>query len=83
MLFSHPTGNANVRHALQAFNEAELLESFITAITHPGNVFFGRLGRTRIGADFRRRHYAPNCSHSLVNIRFENCVVCSVTKPAS
>ena len=56
---SHPTGNANVRNALRALQEAEMLEAFVTTIAaYPDNLF-GRLASTRIGAEFSRRGYNP------------------------
>lgn len=35
ILLSHPTGNANVRHALLAFEDAGLLQMFSTALAFP------------------------------------------------
>jgi glycosyltransferase involved in cell wall biosynthesis len=57
LLFSHPTGNANVRAALAGLFEAGMLGEFHTTIAaYPGNVW-GRLGRTGWGREFRRRSY--------------------------
>jgi glycosyltransferase involved in cell wall biosynthesis len=42
LLLSHPTGNANVRHALRAFHEAGLLDRFVTTIALPPWLPFGR-----------------------------------------
>jgi glycosyltransferase involved in cell wall biosynthesis len=57
LLFSHPTGNANVRAALIGLFEAEILAEFHTTIaSYPGNVwdFFGK---SRLGREFGRRKY--------------------------
>lgn len=56
--FSHPTGNANVRAALDGLQAAGLLEHYHTAIaTYPGNVFdtLSKLGLR----DFSRRAFSP------------------------
>ena len=57
--FSHPTGNANVRAALDGLEAAGLLGHYYTAIaTYPGNPYdlLSRLGPFR---DFGRRSFAP------------------------
>ena len=57
LLFSHPTGNANVRAALIGLLEAGLLGEFHTTIaTYPGNAwdFFGK---SRLGREFQRRTF--------------------------
>jgi glycosyltransferase involved in cell wall biosynthesis len=57
LLFSHPTGNANVRAALAGLHEAGLLQEFHTTIAaYPGNVW-DRLGRTSWGREFQRRTF--------------------------
>ncbi len=56
---SHPTGNANVRAALDGLEAAGLLECFYTAIaTFPGNSF-DKLSRFGPFADFNRRKFSP------------------------
>jgi glycosyltransferase involved in cell wall biosynthesis len=57
LLFSHPTGNANVRAALIGLLEAGMLGEFHTTIaSYRGNVwdFFGKSGW---GRDLKRRSY--------------------------
>lgn len=57
ILLSHPTGNQNVRQALQAFYDADFLAEYVTSVaTFEGNLF-GYLSKTKIGADFERRRY--------------------------
>ncbi len=57
LLFSHPTGNANVRAALTGLFEAGLLEKFCTTLAaYPGNIW-GWLGKSRPGRQLQRRKY--------------------------
>jgi glycosyltransferase involved in cell wall biosynthesis len=57
LLFSHPTGNANVRAALAGLFEAELLAEFHTTIaSYPGNVW-GFLEKSGWGREFGRRKF--------------------------
>lgn len=57
LLFSHPTGNANVRAALIGLFEAGMLEQFHTSVaTYPGNAW-DLLGKTGVARDLRRRCY--------------------------
>ncbi len=57
ILFSHPTGNANVRAALAGLFEADALKEFHTTIAaYPGNVW-DRLGQTGWGREFQRRTF--------------------------
>ena len=57
--FSHPTGNANVRAALDGLEEAGLLGHFHTAIaTYPGNAY-DLLSKAGPFNDFSRRAFSP------------------------
>jgi glycosyltransferase involved in cell wall biosynthesis len=57
MLFSHPTGNANVRAALAGLLEAGMLGEFHTTIAaYPGNLW-DRLGKTPLGRELQRRSF--------------------------
>ncbi len=57
LLFSHPTGNANVRGALAGLLAAGMLGEFHTTVaSFPGNAW-DRLGHTAIGREFQRRRY--------------------------
>jgi glycosyltransferase involved in cell wall biosynthesis len=57
LLFSHPTGNANVRAALVGLLEAGILKEFHTTIaSYPGNLW-NVLGKNQLGKDFERRKF--------------------------
>ena len=57
LLFSHPTGNANVRAALVGLLETGILEEFHTSIaTYPGN-FWDLPEHSRWGREFKRRAF--------------------------
>ena len=57
-LFSHPTGNANVRAALAGLFDAGILKEFHTTIAcYPGNVW-DLLGKTPWTREFLRRGYS-------------------------
>src|SRR5277367_2478687 len=57
LLFSHPTGNANVRAALVGLFEAGLLKEFHTTVAcYPGNLW-DVLGKSRWGKEFNRRKF--------------------------
>src|SRR6266850_3689319 len=57
LLFSHPTGNANVRAALIGLFEAGILEKFQTTIaSYPSNLW-GMLGKSQWGREFQRRKF--------------------------
>ncbi len=57
ILFSHPTGNSNVRAALVGLLEAGILKEFHTTIaSYPGNLW-DVFGKTPWGNDFKRRKF--------------------------
>lgn len=57
LLFSHPTGNANVRAALVGLLEAGILGEFHTTIaSYPGNMW-DVLGKSQWGRELKRRTY--------------------------
>jgi glycosyltransferase involved in cell wall biosynthesis len=58
LLFSHPTGNANVRAALVGLFKAGILGEFHTTIaSYPGNLW-DLLGKSHWGRELKRRRYA-------------------------
>lgn len=58
LLFSHPTGNANVRAALAGLFDAGMLGEFHTTIaSYPGNVW-DLLAKNHWGRELKRRTYA-------------------------
>ena len=57
LLFSHPTGNPNVRAALTGLLEAGALQEFNTSLAaYPNNVW-DRIGKTQWGREFKRRSF--------------------------
>jgi len=57
ILLSHPTGNANVRAALKAFNEANMLDSFHTSIATFDGTIYEKLSLLKALNDFNRRRF--------------------------
>jgi glycosyltransferase involved in cell wall biosynthesis len=57
LLFSHPTGNANVKAALASLFESGVLKEFHTTISsYPGNLW-DIFGRSQWGSEFQRRKF--------------------------
>jgi hypothetical protein len=57
LLFSHPTGNANVRAALAGLMQAGILGEFHTAVaSYPGNVW-DLIGKSSLGRELGRRTF--------------------------
>jgi glycosyltransferase involved in cell wall biosynthesis len=57
LLFSHPTGNANVRAAVNGLLEAGMLGEFHTTIaSYPGNIW-DKLGKKSWGRELQRRSF--------------------------
>lgn len=59
ILFSHPTGNANVRAALNGFMEAKLLKEFDTSIASFPGTFLNKLAQFGPFAEIQRRNFDP------------------------
>ncbi|MFT3782558.1 MAG: glycosyltransferase family 4 protein [Nibricoccus sp.] len=57
ILFSHPTGNANVRHAALGLHNAGLLGEFWTCIDHRTEAFTNRLLPTSLRQQLARRSF--------------------------
>ena len=57
LLLSHPTGNANVRQALLAFYERELLAGFYTTMAWDGDSAWNRLLPAGVSRELMRRAY--------------------------
>ena len=66
MIISHPTGNANVRNAAQAFAEACGLEAFFTTIAVFESGFLSRISALPGLGEFKRRRY-PEILKSVTN----------------
>jgi glycosyltransferase involved in cell wall biosynthesis len=57
VLFSHPTGNANVRAAVKGIQEAGLLNAFHTSIAiFPGTIFY-KLSSVKLLKELQRRQF--------------------------
>lgn len=56
---SHPTGNANVRCALRALYEADLLECYLTSVATFDQNIFGKLSKLPGAHELGRRRYDP------------------------
>jgi glycosyltransferase involved in cell wall biosynthesis len=57
ILFSHPTGNANVRQASRALNEAGLLTEFWTSVCWPREHFVNRFLPRSLSRELKRRAF--------------------------
>lgn len=57
LIFSHPTGNANVRHAALALHRAGLLREFWTCLNFQAPALLERLLPPRLAGHLRRRAY--------------------------
>ena len=57
LIFSHPTGNANVRAAAVGFQKANLLSRFYTTLATFENDFFDQLSRIGPLSELKRRSY--------------------------
>ncbi len=65
ILFSHPTGNANVRHAALGLQAAGLLEEFWTCINSRPGSFWNRLLPGSIARQLNRRSFPPELQSHL------------------
>ncbi|HEU5078030.1 MAG TPA: glycosyltransferase family 4 protein [Opitutaceae bacterium] len=59
ILFSHPTGNANVRHAALGLHHAGLLGEFWTCINHRPESLFSKMLPASLVKQFSRRSFPP------------------------
>ena len=63
ILFSHPTGNENVRNALAALYRYQLLDRFVTSIAAFNDNIWGKAGNTKWGNQLNRRRFSEDlCS---------------------
>lgn len=65
LLFSHPTGNANVRHAALALFRAGLLAEFWTGLNLQAPPWLERLLPRRVSAQLCRRAYPPELAAAI------------------
>lgn len=66
VLLSHPTGNANVRQALLALHEREMLSAFYTAVAWNGDAVWNKLLPAEFGRELMRRAF-PGVPASLIH----------------
>jgi len=59
LLFSHPTGNANVRHAALGLHRAGLLGEFWTCVDYRETPFLKRIVPGSVARQLRRRTFPP------------------------
>jgi len=59
VLFSHPTGNQNVRNAVLGLLEAEMLDRFCTTVAWNPEFCLNRILPTKVRQNLLRRSYAP------------------------
>ena len=59
ILFSHPTGNANVRAALNGMKQADLLAGFHTSIAVFPDSFLDKLSKLKSLSELQRRQFEP------------------------
>jgi glycosyltransferase involved in cell wall biosynthesis len=64
IILAHPFGNANVRQALRAFHEADLLETFITSISADHLRGVGFLPQS-VRSEIKRRQFSDLSSDSI------------------
>jgi glycosyltransferase involved in cell wall biosynthesis len=65
LLFSHPTGNANVRHAALGLFRAGLLAEFWTCLNFRAPAVMERLLPGQLSRQLRRRAYAPELAAAI------------------
>ena len=74
LLFTHPTGNANVRHAALGLFRAGLLEEFWTCLSFRAPAQLDRLLPARIAGQLRRRSFPAELSTAIHTRPFREVV---------
>jgi len=74
LLFTHPTGNANVRHAALGLFRAGLLAEFWTCLNFQPPAFFERLLPGRVTRQLRRRSYPQELTRAIHTQPFREIV---------
>lgn len=74
LLFTHPTGNANVRHAALGLFRAGLLEEFWTCLSFHAPALLERLLPGRVAGQLRRRAYPSELSTAIHTRPFREVV---------
>jgi glycosyltransferase involved in cell wall biosynthesis len=74
LLFTHPTGNANVRHAALGLFRAGLLAEFWTCLNYQAPALLDRLLPGRVASQLRRRAYPPELAEAIHTRPFHEVV---------
>ncbi len=74
LLFAHPTGNANVRHAALGLFRAGLLTEFWTCLNLQPPALLERLLPRRVAGQLRRRAYSPELTAAIHTRPFHEIV---------
>jgi glycosyltransferase involved in cell wall biosynthesis len=74
LLFTHPTGNANVRHAALGLFRAGLLAEFWTCLNFQPPAFLERLLPGRVSRQLRRRSYPRELARAIHTQPFHEVV---------
>src|SRR5471032_1396326 len=74
LIFTHPTGNANVRHAALGLFRAGLLTEFWTCLNFHAPPLLERLLPGRIVGQLRRRAYPPELQPAIRSRPFHEAV---------
>ena len=74
LLFTHPTGNANVRHAALGLFRAGLLDEFWTCLNFRAPARLERLLPARVAGQLRRRSYPPELAAAIHTRPFHEVV---------
>lgn len=74
LLFTHPTGNANVRHAALGLFRAGLLTEFWTCLNLQAPALLARLLPGRVNGQLRRRAYPPELAGAIHTRPFREAI---------
>src|SRR5476649_2004857 len=74
LIFSHPTGNANVRHAALGLFRAGLLDEFWTCLSFRAPRLIERLLPGRVVGQLRRRAYPAELATAIHTRPFREAV---------
>ncbi|MEM8525748.1 MAG: glycosyltransferase family 4 protein [Bacteroidota bacterium] len=67
IIVSHPTGNANVRHALQGFVNSNILAQYFTSVAVFEHTFLDKLSKIGAFSELKRRFYDASLEQKTKN----------------